>query len=195
MKFKYSDSPWITKGLQNACKKKNTLYKEFIKLRTKDAENKYKKYKNKLTNIMRISKKEYYRKLIDNNKNNIKGLWNILNNVIGNGSRQVNYPHEFIENDMTIDNMDDAVNGFNQYFVNVGPILAEKIPVPVRSDDSNYDFIDINPKSMFLTAVEESEIIEIAHKCKNKTSTDYSDIDMKIVRGNSRNFEAINAYL
>ena len=48
---------------------------------------------------------------------------------------------------------------------------------------------------MFLTAVEESEIIEIAHKCKNKTSTDYSDIDMKIVRGNSRNFEAINAYL
>ena len=58
---------------------------------------------------MRISKKEYYRKLIDNNKNNIKGLWNILNNVIGNGSRQVNYPHEFIENDMTIDNMDDAV--------------------------------------------------------------------------------------
>ena len=35
MKFKYSDSPWITKGLQNACKKKNTLYKEFIKLRTK----------------------------------------------------------------------------------------------------------------------------------------------------------------
>ena len=146
MKFKYSDSPWITKGLQNACKKKNTLYKEFIKLRTKDAENKYKKYKNKFTNIMRISKKEYYRKLIDNNKNNIKGLWNILNNVIGNGSRQVNYPHEFIENDMTIDNMDDAVNGFNQYFVNVGRILAEKIPVPVRSDDSNYDFIEINPK-------------------------------------------------
>uniref|UniRef100_A0A3Q3EUW8 Reverse transcriptase domain-containing protein n=1 Tax=Labrus bergylta TaxID=56723 RepID=A0A3Q3EUW8_9LABR len=83
---------------------------------------------------------------------------------------------------MTIDNMDDAVNGFNNYFVNVGPILAEKIPVSVRSDDKNYDFIDINPKSMFLTAVEESEIIEIVHKCKNKTSTDYNDIDMRIVK-------------
>ena len=35
---------------------------------------------------------------------------------------------------------------------------------------------------MFLTAVEESEIIEIAHKCKNKTSTDYIDIDMKKVK-------------
>ena len=33
-KHKYTDRPWITKGLQNACKKKNTLYREFIKQRT-----------------------------------------------------------------------------------------------------------------------------------------------------------------
>lgn len=32
-------------GLQNACKKKNTLYTEFI---TKEVEGKYKKYKDKL---------------------------------------------------------------------------------------------------------------------------------------------------
>lgn len=32
---------WITKGLQNACKKKNTLYIEFIKLRTIESEHKY----------------------------------------------------------------------------------------------------------------------------------------------------------
>jgi hypothetical protein len=35
---------------------------------------------------MRISRKEYYSKLLDNNKNNIKVLWNILISVIGNGS-------------------------------------------------------------------------------------------------------------
>ena len=46
-------SPWITKGLKNACKKRNTMYGKFIK----EAENKYKKYKNKLNNIMRIFKK------------------------------------------------------------------------------------------------------------------------------------------
>ena len=78
---------------------------------------------------MRISRKEYYSKWLDNNKNNINGLWNILNNVIGNGSRQINYPHYFIENEMTIDYMDYAVNGFNNYFVNVGlKKLAEKNP-------------------------------------------------------------------
>lgn len=52
-KQKYGEHSWITKGLQNACKKKNTLYREFIRLRTTDVENKYKKYRNKLINIIR----------------------------------------------------------------------------------------------------------------------------------------------
>ncbi len=41
-RLKYTECPWITMGLQNACKKKNALYKDFIRLRTKEAENKYK---------------------------------------------------------------------------------------------------------------------------------------------------------
>lgn len=38
----YIDTPWITKGLQNVYKNKNTLYREFITCRTKEAENIYK---------------------------------------------------------------------------------------------------------------------------------------------------------
>lgn len=52
---KYKENQWMSKGLQNACEKKNTLYAEFI---TKEVKGKYKKYKNKLTNIMRNCKKE-----------------------------------------------------------------------------------------------------------------------------------------
>lgn len=49
--------PWLTKGLEKACNKKNRLYREFIKHRTKDKEDKYKNYKNRLTCIMRSQKK------------------------------------------------------------------------------------------------------------------------------------------
>lgn len=38
---------------KKACKKKNQLYEEYIKHQTKEKEDKYKKYKNKLTDIMR----------------------------------------------------------------------------------------------------------------------------------------------
>ena len=58
-KDRNKNKPWISKGLHIACKKKNTLYRERVKHRTKEAENKY-KYKNKLTSIMRIHKKQYY---------------------------------------------------------------------------------------------------------------------------------------
>nr|XP_049607049.1 uncharacterized protein LOC125987031 [Syngnathus scovelli] len=46
------EKPWLTKGILNACKKKNLLYKDFLKIRTKEAELKYKTYKNKLIKIM-----------------------------------------------------------------------------------------------------------------------------------------------
>ena len=181
-KQNHKDNQWITKGLQNACKKKNTLYREFLKHRTAEAENKYKKYKNKLTGIMRIRKKEYYNEILENNKNNIKGIWNILNSIIRNGSRQTNYPEYFIDNDLNVDNIEEVVNKFNHFFVSVGPKLAEKIPDPPMTGSTNEEVIERNPSSMFLRAIEEKEIIETVNKCKNKMSSDCHDIDMKTVK-------------
>ena len=80
----------MSKGLLNACKKKNSLYKKFIKDRTKEAEDKYKNYKNKLIGIIRKCKQDYYNKWLDSNKNNSKGLWNILNSLIRNKPRRIN---------------------------------------------------------------------------------------------------------
>ena len=77
-KDSYSKKPWMTRGLQSACKKtKKKLYRDWDR-GTKDAEKKYKVYKNKLTTIMRQAKKEYYN-LLEKNKNYIKRTWNILN--------------------------------------------------------------------------------------------------------------------
>lgn len=87
LKFKKKKThfkPWITKGLVNACKKKNNLYSDYIKLRTKTAEMKYKVYKNRLVLILRKVKKEYYNKLFQEKKNNIKGIWSIFREILGN---------------------------------------------------------------------------------------------------------------
>ncbi len=35
-----------------------------------------------LTNIMRACKKEYYNKILDKNKDNIKDIWNVLPSII-----------------------------------------------------------------------------------------------------------------
>ena len=53
--------------------------------------------------------------------------------------------------------MDDMVNSFNQFFVSVGPNLAEKIPDPLSSQDWNDNLIDRNTNSMFVTSAEKKE--------------------------------------
>ena len=49
--------PWFTKGLQNACKKKNNLYVKYLKTKSTEDITRYKTYKNKLTSILRICEK------------------------------------------------------------------------------------------------------------------------------------------
>lgn len=101
---------------------------------------------------MRTCKKDYFNKILNGNKYCIKGIWNVLNEMIRNGSMYINCPQYFIDNDRTISNMNDVVNGFNNCFVRVGPKLAEEIKNPQQKESEGkvMDFLDSNPNSMFL---------------------------------------------
>ena len=90
VKRKRPDKPWMTNGLKNACRKKNLLYKDFLKTRTNVSEEKYKKSKNKLTAILRLCEKQYFTELLEINKGNMKETWKILNGLINKKKRQTN---------------------------------------------------------------------------------------------------------
>ena len=91
-----------------------------MKHRSLEIENKYKKYKY----ILRIAKQDYYSKLLDRNKKNMKGIWNILNNIIKKNSEKNSFPQCFTNNDDNFEDSKDVVHNFNKYFVSVGPKLA-----------------------------------------------------------------------
>ena len=176
------EKPWITKGIQNACKKKNLLYKLYLKQRTIETETRYKIYKNKLTNIIRNSKKDYYHKLLEQHKNNIQGTWKILNGIIKKGNVKPSYPN-FVKKDNTIiESANEIANEFNNFFVNVGPNLAGRIEEQRDPEGLDERLIPMNPHSIFIDAVNEQDILNIVHKFKNKKSTDNTNIDMKIIK-------------
>ena len=66
-------------GLLNACKNKNYLYKQFINNKTQMNEI---KHKNNLVNILQNNIQTYYNKLLEENENNRKKSWRIINEVI-----------------------------------------------------------------------------------------------------------------
>jgi hypothetical protein len=67
--------PWISSGIAKSIRRKNHLYKCYLSKRSTTANEKYKKYKNKLTNIIRISEKIYYQNKFELAKHNISKTW------------------------------------------------------------------------------------------------------------------------
>ena len=119
--------PWLTKGLINACRKKNYLYKCQLKSNKSETKIRYLTYKNKLTGILRKAEKQYYRDKQNRCKKDMKATWSILNMLIGK-SKQKSSQCEFIrENGQEIHNGNRIANAFNDFYINVGPSLADKI--------------------------------------------------------------------
>jgi len=179
---KQKHKPWLTKGLLNACHKKNRLYKAFVVNKTLESERKYKTYKNKLTSVLRFSEKKYYSDLLHENRNNIKSTWKILNNAINRNKSSDRIPDEFYDsNKKRVCGKESIANGFNSFFTNVGPNLAKHIPN--ERGVSISDFMqETNNNSMFIEPVDENEMVKTVSKLKNKTSTDYDDMSMEMVK-------------
>ena len=64
--------PWLTKSLLRSVNKKNKLYKQYLRHRSNEKLLKYKTYKNKLTDLLRVAIRDYFQNQIELNKTNIK---------------------------------------------------------------------------------------------------------------------------
>ncbi|MBM3206904.1 MAG: reverse transcriptase family protein, partial [Candidatus Staskawiczbacteria bacterium] len=175
-------APWMTAGLINACKKKNLLYQRFIGLRSKIAEVDYKKYKNKLTCLIRLSKKEYYEKKIQESNGNSRIIWNTLNSVLRKENKGMNYPKFFMVEEEKFSDPLDIANKLNKFFVETGPTLLKNINAHTSSKFSYTSLVAKNSNSMFLKDVEESEVKAIILDCSSKKSEDLHEISMMTVK-------------
>lgn len=100
-KFLCMDDKRIAKGLLKNKIKKTCIENVQHKHRTKEAESKSKRYKDRLTSIIRVVKNEYYNNVLWTTQNNIGGIWNMLNRITNN-KNQISYPQYFINNNQRI---------------------------------------------------------------------------------------------
>ena len=88
---------------------------------------------------------------------------------------------EFNGDDSKITGDKAIANGFNNFFVNIGPSLAKRIPKCVDILFTQYlpDKID---DTMFLQPVTEEEILQLVVNAKSKKSKDHDQFDMCLVK-------------
>ena len=81
--------------------------------------------------------------------------WGVINHITQNQCFTSEYPGHFVNSsNNTISNLENIVDEFNNYFVNVRPTLANKITAPDDKKDLIDNLIDCNVSSMFLSGVD-----------------------------------------
>ena len=77
-----SEKPWITKGILVSIKMKNKLFRVCFKSNNADKKALYKKYRNKLSHIKYLAKRNYYENLIKSNNRNPSQIWSVIKEII-----------------------------------------------------------------------------------------------------------------
>ena len=92
--------PWITNGILRSIHTRTRLYKISLRHPTATNKEKYKTYRNKLTAVIRVSRKLYYSTQLENNKNNVNLIWKTINDIIKN--KKKDFPDSVTESGNTI---------------------------------------------------------------------------------------------
>ena len=106
---------------------------------------------------------------------NIKETWKILNGIIKKNKTHIEHPDTFIHENESVNSKMDISNGFNKFFVNIGPNLEKNIP-------HMHDYMkERKNNSMFISGVTENDVTKVVKNVKKKVSKDCNDIDMTII--------------
>ena len=114
----------MTNGLLRSIRHRSKLYKQYLRNPTDQNELIYKNYRNVLTKLIRNAKSRYFHDIFSLNKSNICRTWKTINSLLKKGKPAEN--GVFKQNGNTITEPKVISNSFNNFFTNVGPLLAAK---------------------------------------------------------------------
>ena len=175
-----SRSPWMTQGIFNSRMRKMKLYNKKIKKKSPESIRVFKEYNALYTQIVRKAKYEYYNNKFNEYKNNCKKTWQTINEVLGRRKNVSDIPETFISNEKIISGSLEIAEGFNNFFVNIGPKLASEIP---KSKKHFSDYLGNPCNENFVFANMNHNIInEALSKLKNKNSCGPDGISTNLLK-------------
>ena len=176
----------------NSIRKKNNMYKNYLKSQSPTLKNIYLKYKNRLVTVIREAEKLFYANKLNEVKDNLSKTWKVMNEMCGRNSQQKPITKIRV-NDETIDDPQQMATKFNEYFTNIGPNLANNIPASAKRPS---DFLKGNfPNSMFLMPTNEFEVSDVISNLKNSKGKGFDNIPISLIKGCNAEFSSILAYL
>ena len=127
---------------------------------------------------MRLAEKNYYNNKFIEIEGDLKKTWKLIKSILPKSSLTNSRMELNIDGKATADRQNIS-DKFNQYFTQIGPDLAKKIP---GITGSHREFINTNKcqNSMFINPVTTEEIISIVNSLKGNKAAGHDNILHKI---------------
>lgn len=176
IKIKNPEKPrkkWITKSLLQSIKTKNDMYE---KVRKNPEDNnlklEYKKYKNKLCQLIKTTKNQYYKSEINKNAGSSQNLWNTINNLCNKYKSNNAIKEIKTDDNITINNKKEIADTFVNYYSDLGKNYANKIKIP--TDFRETEALLNNSMQLYPTNID--EVKKIINSLKAKKSPGFDSI-------------------
>ena len=157
--------PWITEPLHTKLRRKNQLHAIATTSHDDNIMKEYKEAKKVLHSTLRNSVISYFGDQLELNKNDIFKTWKVLKDIIGlDGNKTKQKINILIDDKLVIDSLDIA-NGFNNFFVSVGPKHANDL----KSDIDLLSYLNYNINSIVVPEVSCIQVREIINSLNNSS--------------------------
>ena len=173
--------PWITASILKLIKTKHKLYKVYLNKRNVDSFEKYKSQRNIVKRYIEQSKRNYFKNMFHNCKDDRKKTWSCLNTVLNKSSKKASsLPKDLVSKGKgKLFSPKDVVNELNEHFVKKGPLLASKIKARRRSYRKH---LKRNPKTMYFTKITEDEVNKIIFDLELGKAIGHDGISAEILK-------------
>ena len=141
-KHKHKNNKWISFGIIRSIKTRDEMYLKFKRCNQQHVE--YDTLKNNLHVFNGILKKtihdakiQYYDKLFEQYKSDIKKTWQTISDIICKSNTKRKTLDKIIVDSKVITDKGEICNKFNDFFANIGPKLATQIkPISNKTYDT-----------------------------------------------------------
>ena len=188
--YKLKSKPWITNGILKSIKVRDSIYRRLMKaknqIRKENLQHRLRHYKNKIKNLIRSSKHNYFKKYFADNNKNAKKLWEGINEIISSKTKTKTTINCLeIKNDdettTTITDPKEIANTAVNYFTNVADEILNK-----RKYNGNTLFTDylksMNNNPFSTTPTTQKEIETIIESFDSSKSVGPNSIPPKILK-------------
>ena len=179
--------PWITNDIKFEMKVRDRLFRQYCHAKNVEKKLKlhteYKKARNHVKNVMAESKKNYYNNYFDRHKNNISKTWDAIRSIVSIKSKTRFYPTSLKHDGKLITDLKDIAELFNNFFINIGPTIANKIHKSSKKFNDYLKHLSMT-NSLYFKPTTEDEVIKIIKNLNNGKSLGPNSIPIRILKYN-----------